>query len=325
MSQQIIQPSTADPSVRDRSTGYEYTVGPKPSLPDEHMRSPLTSRLYAASLAAGKQQVSLAAMTFLFQEMIAYLHKNCTSVTEFEGRLSAYGESIGTKLLELLNLRSSVAPGSSSRTSTFLSSSSQASTVAGSATAGSATARSRSGTVTSSRSGATASTHTGTAPSAGPASAASHSNGNSTADSHSHHTHAHIHQTESLTSQITRMRRRDLKILDILQFVHGTLWSYLFDHVSDDLVKSSERNTEYMIIDNHPPLTQFISGANNRVSCDYFVCGIIRGFLTDAGFRCKVTAHTMPQGTFDNRTVYLIQFDNQVLERENIRFGQASS
>ena len=314
MSQKIIQPSTADPNASDRSTGYEYTVGPKPSLPDEHMRSPLTSKLYAESLAAKKQEVSLAAMTFVFQEMVSYLHKNSTSVSEFEGKLSAYGESIGSKLLELLNFRSSVSPGSSSRTSTFLSSTpvqNNAQTASGNPGSNATGARARSSTVTSSRDGT--------------ASTVSSSSHRDATESHSHHTHTHIHQTESLTSQITKMRRRDLKILDILQFIHGTLWSYMFNHVSDDLVKSSERNNEYMIIDNQPPLTQFISGANNRVSCDYFVCGVIRGFLSDAGFRCKVTAHSMPQGSFENRTVYLIQFDSQVLERENIRFGQSSS
>ena len=105
----------------------------------------------------------------------------------------------------------------------------------------------------------------------------------------------------------------------MLQFVHGTVWSYLFGHVSDDLVKSSERDNEYMIVDNRPVLTQFIPGG---VSCDYFVCGIIQGFLNTAEFPCKVSAHCMPQNGFDRRVVYLIQFDKHVLEREGLRFGQ---
>lgn len=92
-----------------------------------------------------------------------------------------------------------------------------------------------------------------------------------------------------------------------------------FNHVSDDLVKSSERDNEYMIVDNFPTLTQFIPGEN--VSCEYFVCGIIKGFLFNAGFPCGVTAHRMPQGGHSQRTVYLIQFDRQVLDREGLRFG----
>lgn len=298
MAQDIIYPSTADRNLDQHSNGYEYTVGAKPSLPDEHLRSPLTSKLYSESLSFKRQEVSLSAMTFLFQEMISYLHKESESVNEFEAKLSNYGESIGSRLLELLNLRSSVSPTSSSRTSTFLSSSSSVLSTQASSTTGNASTNRTSNTGTSTKTTAQKS---------------------STSDSSSDR---HRHQTQSLTSQITKMRRRDLRILDILQFVHGTLWSYLFNHVSDDLVKSSERDNEYMIIDNQQTLTQFISGLNNRVSCDYYICGIIRGFLTNAGFRCKVTAHSMPQGELEKeRVVYLIQFDNQVLEREGIRFS----
>ena len=117
------------------------------------------------------------------------------------------------------------------------------------------------------------------------------------------------------------MRRRDLKILDILQFIHGTLWSYLFHHVSDDLVKSSERNNEYMIVDNEPQLTQFIPQSSKFLnSCHFFVCGMIQGFLLNGGFPCSVSPHLMPVDGFDERVIYLIKFDEQVLERESLRF-----
>ncbi|SMN22256.1 similar to Saccharomyces cerevisiae YDR472W TRS31 One of 10 subunits of the transport protein particle (TRAPP) complex of the cis-Golgi which mediates vesicle docking and fusion [Maudiozyma saulgeensis] len=319
MSQDIIYTSTSDESFKNRSTGYEYTVGPKPSLPDEYTRSPLTSKLYSESLNTKRHEVSLAAMTFLFQEMISALHKECKSVTEFETKLSSYGESIGSRLLELLNFRSSISPGSSSRTSTFLASSTS---VLSSQTSQPANNTNNINNTNSNNSGGSTGNRTRSRSNTG-TSSKDNTSSTKTTNRDSSDRHHHHHQVESLTSQISKMRRRDLKILDILQFIHGTLWSYLFNHVSDDLVKSSERNNEYMIIDNQPPLTQFISGSNNRISCDYFICGIIKGFLTNAGFRCKVTAHEMPQGQFDSRTVYLIQFDNQVLEREAIRFGQS--
>lgn len=218
--------------------------------------------IYNESLIFKKKEVSLSAMTFLYQEMISNIHNDCKDINEFETRLSKMGYNIGLRLIELLNFRASATFTSKN----FLSSGSNT------------------------------------------------SNGSSDA------TITASDQESSLTSFINRMRRRDLKILDVLQFIHGSLWSYLFGHVSNDLVKSSERENEYMIVDNKPKLTQFISG--NNVSCDYFVCGIIHGYLTSAGFPCKVTPHSMPQDGHDNRVVFLIQFDKQVLEREGLRISQ---
>ncbi|CAR27002.1 ZYRO0C06534p [Zygosaccharomyces rouxii] len=280
MSQKIILPSTSDDGIYTPSDGYEYTIGPKQSLPNEANATPTPSRIYSDSLMHRKQEVSLSAMAFLFQEMIATIHRASSSAQDFETRLNGYGYGIGTRLVELLNLRNSVPPNySKSSTSNFLSNSSSASINESHGSSG---------------------TGTGTISSA------------------SDHTHYHENGTESLAAVINNMRPRDLKILDILQFVHGTMWTYLFGHASDDLVKSSERDNEYMIVDNLPMLTQFIPAGR---SCDYFTCGIIQGFLDSAEFPCRVSAHSMPQGELDQRTVYLIQFDRHVLERDNLRFG----
>ncbi|KAL3234570.1 Trafficking protein particle complex subunit 31 [Nakaseomyces bracarensis] len=219
--------------------------------------------IYNESLIFKKNEVSLSAMVFLYQEMIVNIHNDCKDINEFETRLSQLGHNIGTRLIELLNFRASA---------TFTSKN-----------------------FLSSGSGSNA------ASSGSPSAPSSDQDG-------------------SLTNFINKMRRRDLKILDVLQFIHGSLWSYMFGHVSNDLVKSSERENEYMIVDNKPILTQFISGEN--VSCDYFVCGIIHGYLDGAGFPSKVTPHSMPQDGHDNRLVYLIQFDKQVLEREGLRLQQ---
>ncbi|SCV02756.1 LAMI_0H02718g1_1 [Lachancea mirantina] len=123
---------------------------------------------------------------------------------------------------------------------------------------------------------------------------------------------------DSLASSITAMRRRDLRVLEILQFVHGPVWTYMFGRQGDDLVKSSERENEYMVVDNLPLLTQFIGHGN--VQCDAFVCGIVEGILDGASFPCKVTAHAMPEDQHDRRVVYLIKFDHEVLQREALRF-----
>ncbi|SCW02742.1 LAFE_0F13278g1_1 [Lachancea fermentati] len=263
MTQKIISPSTSvTQAASTASTGYDYTIGPQQTLPNEQPPPVLASRLYNESLhaKARKAQVSLSAFAFLFQEMISQTRKSSKSVAEIESKLRGLGYPIGIRLLELLNFRSSLTPGSRA----FFN---KASSMSGSAQG---------------------------------------SNGVST------------QQEDSLASTITTMKRRDLRVLDILQFIHGTVWQYLFDHVSDDLVKSSERENEYMIIDNLPLLTQFIG--NNNVQCDSFVCGIIEGILDSACFPCSVTAHCMPEDKFDRRVVYLIKFDKDVLEREALRF-----
>lgn len=282
MSQRIILPSNPDERALSNRDGYEYTIGPKQSLPNEASAAPVPSRLYSESLMFRKHEVSLSAMAFLFQGMISHIHSSSKSTADFESRLNGHGFSIGSKLLELLNLRASIPATAYSRSSNFLTSTASSSNTAVDST--------------------TSNNGSGTAISSG------------TPDLTSHH---HDNGVESLASLINNTRSRDLKIIDMLQFVHGTVWSYLFGHVSDDLVKSSERDNEYMIVDNQPVLTQFIPGG---VSCDYFVCGIIQGFLNTAKFPCCVSAHCMPQHGFDRRVVYLIQFDKQVLEREVLRF-----
>ncbi|QLG72857.1 hypothetical protein HG535_0D05660 [Zygotorulaspora mrakii] len=280
MSQRIILPSTSDDRVFNNSDGYEYTIGPKQSLPNEASSQPTPSRLYSESLMFRKQEVSLSAVTFLFGEMIAHIHNTSKTASECEVKLNDYGFVIGSKLLELLNLRASVPSNTYLRSSNFLSSSTPTNTSANAMHSGSNTTASR------------------------------------TVSGVSDIYYNQENSAESLTTLISSMRSRDLTILDILQFIHGTVWSYLFGHVSDDLVKSSERENEYMIVDNLPLLTQFIP---NGVSCDFFVCGIIQGFLNNAEFPCSVTPHLMPLKGFDQRVIYLIQFDKHVLEREGLR------
>lgn len=281
MSQRIILPSTSDERAYSVSDGYEYTIGPKQSLPSEASAAPIPSRLYSESLMFRKQEVSLSAMAFLFQEMIAQIHKCSKTASEFESKLNDHGYGIGAKLLELLNLRASVTATAYSRGTNFLSG-----------------------------------TSSNTAETSGTVSGVTGTGSSSAASDHIYYNHEN--GSESLAALISSMRSRDLKILDILQFIHGTVWSYLFGHVSDDLVKSSERDNEYMIVDNLPTLTQFIPGG---ISCDYYICGIIQGFLNSAEFPCRVSPHSMPQNGFDQRVVYLIQFDKHVLEREGLRFG----
>ncbi|SCV05615.1 LANO_0H11386g1_1 [Lachancea nothofagi CBS 11611] len=262
MSQKIINPSTSvAPAKHSDSTGYDYTIGPQQTLPNAPSLSKATTSLpsvYNESLHASARnpQVSLAAYAFLFQELVTQARNASKSVSEIELRLHRNGYHLGIRLLELLNFRSSVSPGSKN----FFKpgNSSQGVNVASSA-----------------------------------------------------------FQEDSLAQGIANMKRRDLRMVEILQFIHGTVWSYLFGRVGDDLVKSSERENEFMIIDNSPLLTRFISSTN--VQCDFFVCGIIEGILDSASFPCNVTAHSVPEQNFDQKVVFVVRFEPQVLEREALR------
>lgn len=269
------------------------------------------SRIYDQNIAAPPAEVSLTAMTLLFQELIRKTYKDSQHLNDFENKLLLMGQQIGVKLLELLNFRASVVSVSHS-SSIFSSSSSGSNTNNTTANnVGAATSNTNSTTTDDTKS----TSHT--------------SNVKSKQDAKIDTSGQSNHEFMAANS-IQKMKRRDLKVIDILQFVHGTVWSYLFNHVSNDLVKSSDRDNEFMIIDNEPVLTQFINVAHfgshqDRMSCEYFTCGIIKGLLNDNGFPCEVTPHCVPQGEFNQRIVYLIKFVHEVIERENLRYNNVNN
>ncbi|CAI5756235.1 unnamed protein product [Candida verbasci] len=118
-----------------------------------------------------------------------------------------------------------------------------------------------------------------------------------------------------------KLLKRDTKILEILQFIHGPFWKFIFGKQADELEMSQNNNDEYMIIDNLPILNKYISIPKDYgdLNCCAFVAGIIEGSLDVSGFNCNVTAHTSTTDQHPLRTVYLIKFHSNVLYRENIR------
>ncbi|QPG76440.1 hypothetical protein FOA43_003829 [Brettanomyces nanus] len=117
----------------------------------------------------------------------------------------------------------------------------------------------------------------------------------------------------------SNVSKREIRILDMLQFIGSSIWKTLFDKPSDNLEKSSENENQYMIIDNNPVLSRFISVPKEyeNLNCEAFVAGIIEGILDISYFRCEVSAHSVPAEGFPNRTVYLINFDESVIKRES--------
>jgi hypothetical protein len=116
--------------------------------------------------------------------------------------------------------------------------------------------------------------------------------------------------------------KREIKIVEMLQFIHGPFWNTIFGKSANELEKSQDVLNEYMIIDNVPLIAKFISIPKDygNLNCSAFIAGIIEGALDLAGFNVKVTAHSVPIEGSPLRTVFLIKFDELILLRESLRF-----
>ena len=114
-----------------------------------------------------------------------------------------------------------------------------------------------------------------------------------------------------------RTGRRETRLLDILRFIHTTLWKYLFGRQAKDLEQSnSVRSTaymgsacsllhsyipcsliisylqaedEYMISDFDLFVTKYVSIPKEmgHLNCNAFVAGIVAGILDGAGFPAR--------------------------------------
>lgn len=117
--------------------------------------------------------------------------------------------------------------------------------------------------------------------------------------------------------------KREIKIIEILQFIHGTLWKSVFGKTANELEKSQDVNNEYMITDNLPLMSKFISIPKDysNLNCSAFTAGIIEGSLDSAFFNATVTAHSVPKDGLPLRTVFLIKFDDLLFIREDLRFN----
>ncbi|RCK65932.1 Transport protein particle subunit trs31 [Candida viswanathii] len=116
---------------------------------------------------------------------------------------------------------------------------------------------------------------------------------------------------------------REIKLIEMLQFIHGPFWKLVFGKAANELEKSQDTANEYMIVENLPTLNKFISIPKEYgdLNCSAFVAGIIEGALDNSGFNVNVTAHTAATDANPLRTVFLIKFDDSVLTRETTRFS----
>ncbi|KAI4205143.1 MAG: hypothetical protein LQ348_001205 [Seirophora lacunosa] len=118
----------------------------------------------------------------------------------------------------------------------------------------------------------------------------------------------------------TRTSVRPNRILPLLQFVHGPLWRHLFGRTADAIEHSSSANNEYMISDNEPLVNQYISVPKemNQLNCAAYVAGVIEGVCDGCGLKAAVSAHNGGTEMWPGKTVFLIRFEEEVVEREGL-------
>ena len=145
----------------------------------------------------------------------------------------------------------------------------------------------------------------------------------------------------------SREYRREIRLMNALQFVSTTVWKSLFGKPADSLERSIDHADEFMIVDYEPLTSTFVSVPSDfgQLSVDAYMSGIIAGVLSGAGFSARVTAHSVqledgehtnpqtssssqsnpPGGNHTNianlprrkeKAVFLVKFSPQVLERD---------
>ncbi len=123
--------------------------------------------------------------------------------------------------------------------------------------------------------------------------------------------------------------------MSILQFISTSVWKHLFNKGADSLERSIDNADEYMIFDNNPITSTFLS--SHQISADAYISGIIAGVLEGAGFTARVTAHSLSADDVDSgnsskgnsgsdglsnlprrkeKAVFLVKFSEKVLERD---------
>jgi len=124
--------------------------------------------------------------------------------------------------------------------------------------------------------------------------------------------------SSSSSSASSTGAQRPLRLLPLLTLLTTKLYPLLFSRPADSLEQSTTTPGEYMIIDNTPLTNHYISVPKemSQLSVAAYIAGIIEGVCDGAGFECKASAHNTGTDVWPNRTVFLIKFEDHVLERE---------
>lgn len=113
--------------------------------------------------------------------------------------------------------------------------------------------------------------------------------------------------------------RRKTDVLDILRFIHGPAWSYMFGKNADDLQQAANADDEYYIRDYDHLLSKYISVPRSYEPFNpgTLAAGMMRGMLDSAGFPARVTAHFVPHKERSRPiTTFMIKFEPSVMQRQ---------
>jgi trafficking protein particle complex subunit 5 len=127
--------------------------------------------------------------------------------------------------------------------------------------------------------------------------------------------------SRSPTSTLATTSLRPIRIKPLLQFIVHQLWRHLFNRSADGLEQDTTDAAQYMIFDNDPLVNSYISLPRelSQLNCAAFVAGIIEGLCDGAGFATEdVRAHTVGDDIWPGKTVFVVKFKAEVLEREEI-------
>ncbi|RKP34867.1 NO signaling/Golgi transport ligand-binding domain-containing protein [Dimargaris cristalligena] len=126
-----------------------------------------------------------------------------------------------------------------------------------------------------------------------------------------------------LTMWREKSPRRETRVLNVLYFIHNVIWKALFGKQANALEKSTDNEDEYMLYDNEPIVSRFVSVPRelSQFNCNAYVAGIIEGVLHGCQCAARVTAHTMPVDNKPLRTIFLIKLSPEVLKREELLKG----
>ena len=80
-------------------------------------------------------------------------------------------------------------------------------------------------------------------------------------------------------------------------------------------------------MDNDPLVNMFISVPKemSQLNCGAYVAGIVEGVCDGAGLNAKVSAHNGGTEMWPGRTVWLVKFEEGVVEREGLVEKMAKS
>lgn len=104
--------------------------------------------------------------------------------------------------------------------------------------------------------------------------------------------------------------KRPIELLQVIQFVTTNMWRALFGKPVDSVQVSTEEVNQYMVVDNAPLVTRFVSVPRDMSSlnCAALVAGVMQGAFSSAGFGCTVTAHNHETDDVPDRTVFVVKF-----------------